>query len=88
MTTKPPIPVQESPSDTMEKIAYASVSAISTVEPNDQYRLGFHVWRWLTSKQGTLEQAIKESGARLLIKQSEALAIIRDSLARHGITSS
>jgi len=87
MTTKPPSTVQEFPPDSIEKKAYLSVSSIQTEEPNDRNRLGYHVWRWLMTKQGTLEQAVAESGARLHISRAEAVKIIRDELARQGITA-
>lgn len=88
MTTKAPSTVQEFPADTMEKIAYTSVSEIPTEEPNDRNRLGYHVWRWLTTRQGTLEQAIAESGARLGIGKAEALKIISEALAKQGVPAS
>jgi hypothetical protein len=86
MTTKAPAAVQEFPPESLEKKAYTSVSSIPTVEPNDRNRLGFHVWRWLTSKEGTLEQAIAESGSRLQIDRAEAARIIRESLSQLGIS--
>jgi hypothetical protein len=85
MTTKPPSPVSEFPADSLEKIAYASVSSVPTVEPNDRNRLGYHIWRWLTRKQGTLEQAIHESGSRMKIAPAEALKIISQELEKQGI---
>lgn len=85
MTTKPPSKVQEFPADSLEKIAYNSVSTIPTEEPNDRNRLGYHVWRWLSTKQGTLEQAIHQSGARMHISLSEAEKIIFESLQKQGI---
>lgn len=85
MSTKPASKVQEFPADSLEKIAYASVSTIPTVEPNDRNRLGYHVWRWLTRKEGTIEQAVLESGSRLTIKPAEAAAIITESLKKQGI---
>ena len=84
MTTKAPSAVQPAPETAIEKIAYASVSTIPTVEPNDQNRLGYHVWRWLQSKQGTLEQAVAESGSRMKISQQEAVKIISESLQKLG----
>ncbi len=62
MTTKAAPPVEPSAADTLEKIAYESVAAVQTVEPNDRNRLGYHVWRWLTTRQGSLEDTIRESG--------------------------
>ena len=85
MSTKAPSAVAEFPADTIEKIAYTSVSTIPTEEPNDRNRLGYHVWRWLNQKQGTLDQAIAESGARLHIPCPEALKIISESLQKQGI---
>ena len=69
----------------MERIAYASVESIATQEPNDRNRLGYHVWRWLLNKQGSLEQAVNESGARLLIGVPEAVSNIREVLVKLGI---
>ncbi len=86
MTTKAPASVAEAPVDTLEKKAYSSVASIQTVEPNDRYRLGYHVWRFLLQRQGTLEQAVAESGARLLISRDEAAKTIRDALAAAGVT--
>ena len=86
MTTKPPSTVQEFPADSLEKKAYTSVSSIQTEEPNDRNRLAYHVWRWLLKKQGTLEEAVNESGARLLTPRHEAVKIIREELKKQGIT--
>ncbi len=47
MTTKAPSSVQPGPDQSLEKVAYESVKNIPTVEPHDQDRLGFNVWRWL-----------------------------------------
>ena len=84
MSTKAPSPVRSSDPKSLEKVAYLSVDAVATQEPNDRYRLGYHVWRWLTQKRGTLEEAVAESGARLSIPASEAVAIIRNSLKTNG----
>jgi len=86
MTTKPPSSVQEFPTTALEKIAYTSVSTIPTQEPNDRYRLGYHVWRWLSSKQGTLDQAVAESGSRLQIPKEDAVKTIAESLKTQGIS--
>jgi hypothetical protein len=80
MTTKAPPAVREWSPETLEKLAYSSVSSIPTVEPNDGNRLGYHIWRWLESKEGTLAEAVAESGARLLITNGEAEKIIRAAL--------
>ena len=78
MTTVAPAKVKEFSPSTLEKIAYASVATIPTREPNDQNRLGFCVWSFLSERQGTLLQAIHTSGARLLIPESDVLRIISD----------
>jgi len=80
--------VEPSPEGTLEKIAYESVAAVQIVEPNDRHRLGYHVWRWLTTRQGSLEDTIRESGVRLTTLPEIAVKSIRDSLASKGITSS
>ena len=85
MTTKPPSASQEFPADSLEKIAYASVASIPTEEPNDRNRLGYHIWRWLTSRQGTLEEAVSESGSRMQISRQEAVKIVRAELQKRGI---
>ncbi|HLB01326.1 MAG TPA: hypothetical protein VJO14_08070 [Bacteroidota bacterium] len=88
MTTKPPSQVEASAADTVEKIAYDSIAPVPTLEPNDGSRLGYHVWRWLTTRQGTLEEAVKESGARLTIPADTAVRMIRERLSSKGIKAS
>ncbi len=85
MTTKAPAPVEEFPATTLEKTAYLSVAGVPAVEPNDMNRLGYHVWRWLSTKQGTLEEAVSASGARLTVPRTQAVALIREALAKLGI---
>lgn len=86
MSTIAPLPVKAFDASTLEKIAYNSVKSIPTRESNDQNRLGYHVWEFLSAKQGTLEQAIKNSGSRILISEQETVAIIRQELQKSGIT--
>ena len=86
MTTVPPSKVKEFSPSTLEKIAYTSVSTIPTREPNDQNRLGFCVWHFLSEREGTLAQAIHTSGARLLIPESDVLRIVGESLKQAGIS--
>ena len=88
MTTKPAAAVQAFTPEALEKIAYSSVSTIPTEEPNDRNRLGYHIWRWLSSKQGSLEKAIAESGSRLKITQQETLRIIQEELKKQGVLPS
>ena len=86
MTTVPPSKVKEFSPSTLEKIAYTSVSTIPTREPNDQSRLGYCVWQFLSERQGTLAQAIHTSGARLLIPEADVLRIVGESLKQAGIS--
>ncbi|MBM2840532.1 MAG: hypothetical protein HW412_1060 [Bacteroidetes bacterium] len=86
MTTKAPSTVAPAPENALEKIAYASVKTIPTVEPHDQDRLGYNVWRWLTLRRDPLEVAIKSAGARLLIPEEEAIGKIRENLKQLGVT--
>ena len=86
MTTKAPSAVLEFGAETLEKKSYASVGAIPTEEPNDRNRLAYHVWRWLDTKAGTLEEAVSASGARLHISKDEAVKLIREALAKQGLT--
>ncbi len=85
MTTKAPSSVRPAPEHALEKIAYASVASIPTLEPHDRDRLGYNVWRWLTLRRDTLEIAVKIAGARLLITEEEALQQIRENLRKQGI---
>ncbi len=87
MSTKPAAVVQQFLKDSIEAVAYSSVSSIPTVEPNDRNRLGFHVWRWLVEKQGTLEQAIASSGSRLEITKEQAAVVITDALKTAGVVA-
>ncbi len=85
MTTKPPPTFIPAPEESIEKIAYNSVATIPTQEPNDQNRLGYHVWLWLSKQDGTLEDAVRVSKARTLIPAEEAVRIIREKLQEQGV---
>jgi hypothetical protein len=87
MSTKAPSAVLEFPADSLEKIAYNSVSEIPTQEFNDQNRLGYCVWAWLRDRKGTLEQAIRNSGSRTHIPYPEVLRIVSKRLEERGITT-
>jgi hypothetical protein len=86
MATVPPSKVKEFPASALEKIAYNSVATIPTREPNDQNRLGYCVWHYLSDRHGTLVQAIHTSGARILIPESDVLRIVSESLKKAGIS--
>lgn len=85
MTTKPPSPIKPASDQALEKVAYASVKNIPTVEPHDQDRLGFNVWRYLKFRIDPLEIAVRSAGARLLISEEEAVQKIRENLKSHGV---
>jgi hypothetical protein len=85
MTTKAPSTVRPTTESTLEKTAYAAVAGIPTSEPHDQDRLGYSVWRFLHSRRDSLEQAVHNAGARLLISEAEALEKIRASLKQQGV---
>lgn len=88
MTTKPPAPIAEYPSDSLEKLAYSIVSDILTQEPNDRNRLGYHIWAWLKERRGSLEQAVKTSGARTYIPMEQVYEIVKARLEEKGISDS
>jgi hypothetical protein len=85
MTTKAASSVAPALEKSIEKIAYASVAGIPTVEPHDRDRLGYNIWRWLTYRKDPLEFAVKTSGSRLLITEEEAVQKIRESLQQQGV---
>jgi len=85
MTTKAPAGVAEFSTDSLEKIAYDAVVDIPTQEPNDRNRLGFCVWAWLRDRNGTLEQAIRNSGSRTHIQYSEVFTMVSNRLRDRGI---
>jgi hypothetical protein len=85
MSTQAPAQVQTFAELTLEKIAYNSVQTISTKEPNDKTRLGYYVWRWLKMKEGTLENAVRISGARLTCSIADAAKTIREELSKQNV---
>ena len=85
MTTKAPSSIKAAPDKSLERIAYACVANIPTVEPHDQDRLGYNVWRWLAYKRDSLELAIKSAGVRVLVSEEEAIQRIRENLRQHGV---
>ena len=85
MSTKTPSSVVPASEQSLEKIAYAAVAAIPTVEPHDQDRLGYSVWKYLTEKRDSLVESVHNAGARMLITEEEALDRIRESLRSHSL---
>jgi hypothetical protein len=86
MTTKPPSKVKAAEENSLEKIAYASVAQIPTAEPHDNDRLGYNVWRFLSSRRDSLEDAVRTSGAHLRVSEQEAVERIRQTLREHGVS--
>jgi hypothetical protein len=86
MTTKAPSAVAPADEASLEKIAYASVSGIPSADPHDLDRLGYNVWRWLTTRRDSLELSVRTAGARLGISEEEAVRKIRESLQARGVT--
>ena len=86
MTTKAPSAVTPADEASLEKVAYASVSGIPSADPHDLDRLGYNVWRWLTTRRDSLESSVRSAGAHLGISEEEAVSKIRESLRTQGVT--
>ncbi len=80
MTTIAPSTVRMFDPASLEKIAYESVKSVPTKEPNDQYRLGYHLWNYLKEQKGSILEAVKQSNARILVSEKEAVEIIEGAL--------
>lgn len=85
MTTKAPSKVRTIPEGSLERMAYAAVASIPTVEPHDQDRLGYNVWRFLADRRDSLEQSVHNAGARLLISEEQAIGRIKEALRGAGV---
>ena len=85
MSTQAPALITSFPDTSIEKIAYKSVETIPIHEPNARNRLGYHVWRWLKEKKGTLEEAIFSANVSLHISQEDAVKKIRETLQLHNL---
>jgi hypothetical protein len=85
MTTKPPSSIVEFPIESLEKIAYSIAAEIPTQEPNDNNRLGYCLWGWLSERRGSLLQVIHAAGARTKLSDEEILAVISKRLEEKGI---
>ena len=85
MTTKPPSEVQHAPDDSLETIAYRSVSGIPSDDAHGLDRLGYNVWLWMRHRKDPLEIAVANAGARLQVSTEEAVRRIRESLTSAGI---
>ena len=85
MSTKPTASVIESPTESLEKLAYNVVAEIATEEPNDRNRLGYCLWGWLSERRGTLLQTICAAGVRSSLTSEEIYGIIQKRLEEKGI---
>ena len=85
MSTKPPASVVESPTESLEKLAYNVVAEIATEEPNDRNRLGYCLWGWLSERRGTLLQAVRAAGTRSPLTAEEIFNIIHKRLEEKGV---
>jgi hypothetical protein len=84
MTTKAASAVKPADNAAKEAIAYAAVQGIPVREPHDRDRLGYNVWRWLTTGKDSLELAVKTAGAKLEVDEKEAVERIRTALRERG----
>jgi hypothetical protein len=85
MTTKAPSAVKPADEKSLETVAYASVSGIPVADPHDRDRLGYSVWRWLTTRRDTLQFCVRTAGARMGVSEEEAVRKITESLRAHGV---
>lgn len=85
MTSKPPSKVQAFDAASREALAYEAAALIRTREPNDQARLGYCIWGWLTERKGTLADAVRSSGVRTDLHEKEVVAIVGGHLESKGV---
>jgi hypothetical protein len=85
MTTKHPCAISQASPDSLEKFAYCVASLVPAREPNDNNRLGYCLWGWLSERRGTLFQAIRAAGVRSTLTDQEILKIISARLEENGI---
>jgi hypothetical protein len=86
MSTKAASAVKPADASAKEGIAYASVQGIPVREPHDRDRLGYNVWRWLSTGKDSLAVAVTSAGARMEISEEEAVERIRTALREKGMT--
>ena len=79
MTTKPAAQVSKFAEDSLEKIAYKIAEQFKTREFNDNNRLGYHIWRYLTGTIPTVDEAVRVSGVRLT--EGETLENVTEKVA-------
>jgi hypothetical protein len=60
----------------LSRLAYAAVSKVPTVEPNDRNRLGYHVWLFLRKEIPTLLDAVTQARSRYVPKHLEITSVV------------
>ncbi len=85
MTTKNPSSIAGYSAESLEKIVYSIAAEIPAQEPNDNNRLGYCLWGWLSERRGTLMQAIHAAGVRTKLSDEEILAVISKKLEEKDI---
>ncbi len=86
MSTKPPSKILPFDSASREALAYEAAALIATREPNDQARLGYCLWGWLTERKGTLAEAVRAAGVRTDLREHEIVSILGGHLEAKGIS--
>ncbi|NOY06809.1 MAG: hypothetical protein GXO82_09300 [Chlorobi bacterium] len=72
--------IQLWPEESLEKKAYNVASMIPTVEPNDQMRLGYHLYLYLNGNYSNFDEVLNAARARLTIPRNEAKKRIEELL--------
>lgn len=80
MTTKAPAQVNRFAENSSETIAYKIAGEFKTREPNDNNRLGYHIWRYLDGTIPTIDEAVRVSGVRLV--EGETIENVIEQVAR------
>jgi hypothetical protein len=85
MSTKSPAMIIEFSAESLERLAYDIASEIPAEELNDNYRLGYCLWGWLSDRRGTLLQAVSAAGIRSSLMPKEMAKIIGERLGEKGV---
>ncbi len=72
--------IQLWPEGSMEHKAYHVASSIPTVEPNDQVRLGYHIYMYLKGHYSDFDEVLNAARPRLTIPRDEAKLRIEELL--------
>ena len=68
-----------------EQIAYESVSSIPTLDKNENYRLGYNIYQFLTGKLDSVEVAVQCANIKSDMKPNDICNIINEKLKNSGI---